>query len=52
MFKVKVKVKVKVLPLPLREGVGGRGPRRFPDPRFTDPLPPSPSHKGRGRSTA
>ena len=32
------------LPLPLREGVGGRGPIR------SDPLPPTPSRKGRGRS--
>ncbi len=31
------------LPLPLREGVGGRGSCR------TEPLPPTPSLKGRGR---
>ena len=33
-----------VLPLPLREGVGRRGPWGW-----SRPLPPTPSHKGRGR---
>ncbi|HTB48083.1 MAG TPA: cytochrome c-type biogenesis protein [Acetobacteraceae bacterium] len=39
----------RILPLALREGVGGRG-AYAPSQRGHAPLPPTPSHKGRGRS--
>ena len=43
-------VERKLLPLPLREGVGGRGSgARTSDATLARPLPPTPSHKGRGR---
>jgi cytochrome c-type biogenesis protein CcmH len=40
--------KAKILPLPLREGAGGRG---RPEGRTDQPLPPTPSLKGRGRDS-
>ena len=36
-----------ILPLPLREGVGGRGPRRTTGPYWHRPLAPTPTRKGR-----
>jgi indolepyruvate ferredoxin oxidoreductase beta subunit len=41
----------KILPLPLREGGGGRGASPT-DAARAGPLPPPPSHKGRGSPTA
>jgi hypothetical protein len=41
-----MRIALRILPRPLREGVGGRG---WAESRTDQPLPATPSLKGRGR---